>query len=225
MGRLLTLSDIEPALLAMRTMLPPFPKRTICRPAACAVNITPLTLTSITCGMHPQLLISCPSRRDRLTFRKCDSGYSRQSVMQLMIPAAATHASMRPSLSPITCPIFHIPAYEEMCNFSVHITAVRDRSHLVSNIATNIFQPALAALVRHAGRIVMHFLPLLGRLLGHVDAVHCASPGLDKRKRHLEPKPAVPARDERDTVCERELVLEERGRWRGTCAINQDAYA
>ena len=36
-------------MLAMRMMLPPFPNRTICRPAACEVNREPQAFTSITC--------------------------------------------------------------------------------------------------------------------------------------------------------------------------------
>lgn len=75
-----TLFVIEPLMLAMRTMLPPFPKRAICRPAACAVNRTPFTFTSITCGMCSQSTDICPFCGNSLTSRNCDAGYSRQSV-------------------------------------------------------------------------------------------------------------------------------------------------
>ena len=44
-----TLFVILPLMLATRTILPPFPNRAIWRPAACAVNSTPFTLTSMTC--------------------------------------------------------------------------------------------------------------------------------------------------------------------------------
>ena len=38
-----------PLMLATRMMLPPFPKRSIWRPAACAVNRTPFTFMFNTC--------------------------------------------------------------------------------------------------------------------------------------------------------------------------------
>ena len=50
-GETRTLLVIVPLMLAMRTMLPPFPKRAIWRPAAWAVKRTPLTFTSMTCGV------------------------------------------------------------------------------------------------------------------------------------------------------------------------------
>ena len=50
-----TLFVMLPLMLATRTMLPPFPKRAIWRPAACAVNSTPFTFTSITCGIDDAL--------------------------------------------------------------------------------------------------------------------------------------------------------------------------
>lgn len=43
-----TLFVMEPLIEAIRMMLPLFPKRTICLPAACAVNNTPFVLTFIT---------------------------------------------------------------------------------------------------------------------------------------------------------------------------------
>ena len=44
----LTLVAIEAPILAIMMILPPCPKRTICRPAACAVNIAPFRHTSTT---------------------------------------------------------------------------------------------------------------------------------------------------------------------------------
>lgn len=102
----------------MRTMLPPFPKRSICCPAACAVNSTPFTLTSRTCNT---LNISLKVNDTRTaasycaplqTLRNSSAGYWRQSMFDLRIPAAATHASIRPSLSPICLPIFHMSSYK-----------------------------------------------------------------------------------------------------------------
>jgi hypothetical protein len=43
-----TLFVMVPLIEAINVMLPLFPKRTICLPAACTVNSTPFVLTSIT---------------------------------------------------------------------------------------------------------------------------------------------------------------------------------
>lgn len=48
MLRLRTLFVMEPLIEAINMMLPLFPKRAICLPAACAVYSTPLVLTPIT---------------------------------------------------------------------------------------------------------------------------------------------------------------------------------
>ena len=48
MLRLRTLFVMEPLIEAINMMLPLFPKRAICRPAACAVYNTPLVFTPIT---------------------------------------------------------------------------------------------------------------------------------------------------------------------------------
>lgn len=88
-------------------------------------------------------------------------------------------------------------------------------AHLVGHIAADVLEPALAALARHARRVVAHGELLVRRLRGEVDAVHGARARLDERQRHLEPEPAPAAGDERDAVRERELVCEERGSGRG----------
>ncbi len=91
------------------------------------------------------------------------------------------------------------------------------RTHLVSHVRADILQPPLPARPRlppHRLRVLAHLHPLLARRLRQVHAIHRACPRLDERERHLEPDPAVRARDERDAVPERELVREVRRRRR-----------
>ena len=57
-----------------------------------------------------------------LTSWNCFAGYSRQSVCGLRIPAAAMHASILPSRSPIISPTFQIASYPHIHFISVHST-------------------------------------------------------------------------------------------------------
>ena len=102
---LLTLFVILPDMDAMRIILPPRPNRAICRPAACAVNSTPVVFTSSTYAQS----ISTPFTQPivQLTSLNCWAGYSKQSVCAFKIPAAAMQKSNRCSLSPISSAFFH----------------------------------------------------------------------------------------------------------------------
>ena len=59
-----------PQILPIKTMLPPFPNRSICFPAACAVNRTPLVFTFITChdALNQQLLLELLRGESRTYF-------------------------------------------------------------------------------------------------------------------------------------------------------------
>ena len=98
------------------------------------------------------------------------------------------------------------------------------RTHLVPYVRTDILQPPLPASARPLPqplRELLHLRPLLVGRLGEVDAVHGARASLDERERHLEPDPAMSARDERDAVCERELAREDR--WVRWSTLGSDA--
>ena len=152
------------------------------------------------------------------------------------MPAPATHASILPSRSPIVFPIFHIPSYvvtvskyamqpQPICNprvlqqreFELELRMATTRTHLVPYVRADILEPPLSAGARPSPqslRELLHLRPLLVGRLGQVDAVHGPRARLDERERHLEPDPAVRARDERDAICERELAREDRRvRW------------
>ena len=102
-----------PQMLATRMMLPPFPKRIICCPAAWAVNRAPPAFTPIT-YFRISLFPSPPRKmrtKDR-TFWNSSLGLSMAGTLTPeKIPATAAHTSIRPSLSPIISPIFHIASY------------------------------------------------------------------------------------------------------------------
>lgn len=55
----LTRFVIDPDIDAIRMILPGVPNRSICRPAACAVNNTPLVFTSSTCIFMKTVAIDC----------------------------------------------------------------------------------------------------------------------------------------------------------------------
>lgn len=101
-----TLFAIVPLILAIMTMLPPFPNRIICLATACAVMNTPVTLTSI------MVLASLAE-------------YSNAGV-SCWIPAAA----MRPSMRPSTLAISSMTAWRS----SVSRTSIRRYSSLVPRV-------------------------------------------------------------------------------------------
>lgn len=147
-----------------------------------------------------------------LTSWNCFAGYSRQSVCGLRIPAAAMHASILPSRSPIISPTFQIASYPPIPRVSLRstTTTLPADAYLVRNIGRNVLQPRLAFQSRHPREVFLHLVPLWPRLFREVDAVHRPRAGLCERRRHLEPEPAIRARDECNAVRERELVREER---------------
>ena len=84
-------------------------------------------------------------------------------------------------------------------------------THLVPHVCTDILEPPLSArLTPKRLHILAHLHPLLPRRFQKVDTVHGARPRLDQGERHLKPDPTVRARDERNAICERELVREDR---------------
>ena len=70
-----TLLVMLPLMLATRMILPPFPKRSIWRPAACAVNRTPLTFILNTCASANTRRVSARSEQRRMVQREDVSGY------------------------------------------------------------------------------------------------------------------------------------------------------
>ena len=100
-------------MLAIRMMLPPFPNRSICWPAAWAVKSAPFTFTSKTCGDGRTDNFSSARRRDtqhELASWNVFAEYVKHGSVGGKMPAPATHASILPSRSPIVFPIFHIPS-------------------------------------------------------------------------------------------------------------------
>ena len=147
------------------------------------------------------------------------ASYSRQSLSGRRIPAAAMQTSMRPSLSPMSCPICHIAAcHAQMSTYNVLRRDIQN-AHLVRNVRTNILETAFSALVFEACSVRAHLLPLFARFCGEIYAVYGACTGLYERECALKPDTPIPAGDEGDAVRKRELVLEERGRWCGICRM------
>ena len=100
-----------PATLAIKMMLPPVPSLSIWRPAACAVNSTPLRLISMTCHRRSWVYLFRIDQQKGRTRWNCSSGYSNDGVLPANIPAEATQTSRRPSRSPIVSASFHMPSY------------------------------------------------------------------------------------------------------------------
>lgn len=138
-----------------------------------------------------------------------DDGVSRQSMFSLLMPAAATQMSKRPSLSPICWPSFHTWS----CEPDKVSTVRHDRNNdtdLLGHINADVLKPGVPAGPLHAARELLRLVPYLAGRLGQVSAVDDAAPGLDERDGHLEAKAAVGPSDERDAVSERELLREYR---------------
>ena len=78
---------------------------------------------------------------------------------------------------------------------------------LIANISLKIFEPMYTS---HPREILLNFDPLVTRSLRKVDAIHRSRTRFQEGHCRLQPQSAVCARDERNSICERELVLEER---------------
>ena len=78
---------------------------------------------------------------------------------------------------------------------------------LIANVPWKIFQPMYTP---HPCEVLLNFGPLVTRSFRKVDAIHRSRARLQEGHCRLQPQSAICARDERNSICERELVLEER---------------
>ena len=78
---------------------------------------------------------------------------------------------------------------------------------LIANVPREIFEPMYTP---HPCEVLLNFDPLVTRSLRKVDAIHRSRARFQEGHCRLQPQSAVCTRDERDSICERELVLEER---------------
>ena len=178
---LLTLFVMLPDIDAIRMMLPPCPNRAICRPAACAVNSTPVVFTSTTCvrSISHQSFLHCSTHL---------SEHFRGVLQAIDVFLQNPRGSNTNVKSPLLVP---------------NLFRLLPKQRLVSHIGTKVLQPRpVSQLAYIVSRSFEHF----GRLLWQIKAVHHSRTRLSERNRHLESEASIAPRHEPDTISKCELV-------------------